>query len=272
MDESAIEAVKRGDRKEISLGYHCKLDHTPGVWEGQRYDAVQRGIKYNHIAIGPAGWGRAGSEISLRLDGSDACTEFDTLVSDVTQENQPEEKTDSMDELEIKLDGVTVKVSKLAAELIAKEIAAIQAKLDATEGKLGAVESSAKDLQTALDVATDPKAFQARVDARAALEGSARSILGESEKFDGLSDRSVRVKALAELDPKTDYKDQSDDYVKGAFGHVSSQHRTDASLGTVREDAEKAKGSGSKDAKAVRADAIKAKQDRYKNFDNKESK
>ena len=28
--------------------------------EGERYDAVQRAIRYNHVALGPRGWGRAG--------------------------------------------------------------------------------------------------------------------------------------------------------------------------------------------------------------------
>lgn len=35
----------------MSVGYEAELDPTPGVWMGQPYDAVQRRITPNHIAI-----------------------------------------------------------------------------------------------------------------------------------------------------------------------------------------------------------------------------
>lgn len=74
-DSRLIAAVERGDMREVSAGYVCKLDATPGVVPdgepdaGQKYDAVQRGIVYNHVAIVPMG--RAGSEVRLRLDADD---------------------------------------------------------------------------------------------------------------------------------------------------------------------------------------------------------
>jgi hypothetical protein len=58
-----------GKNREISLAYKVKLDEVPGTWKGQRYDAVQRRVLYNHCAIVPAG--RAGNAV-LRLDGDDA--------------------------------------------------------------------------------------------------------------------------------------------------------------------------------------------------------
>jgi hypothetical protein len=66
-----IAKIDDGTRKEISCGYTCELDMTPGVFEGQHYDAVQRAINYNHVALGPSDWGRAGSEVALRLDSAD---------------------------------------------------------------------------------------------------------------------------------------------------------------------------------------------------------
>lgn len=53
---------------ELSCGYTCDLDHTPGVWEGQPYDAVQRNIRGNHVALLPFGEGRAGTSSRLRFD------------------------------------------------------------------------------------------------------------------------------------------------------------------------------------------------------------
>ena len=37
--------------KELSLGYNLTLDETPGVWNGQPYDAIQRDIRINHLAL-----------------------------------------------------------------------------------------------------------------------------------------------------------------------------------------------------------------------------
>lgn len=67
-DARIVEMIERGELVEISLGYQAIMDETPGVWEGQPYDAVQRSIVYNHAALGPKNWGRAGSKVALRLD------------------------------------------------------------------------------------------------------------------------------------------------------------------------------------------------------------
>ncbi|MDP3278282.1 MAG: DUF2213 domain-containing protein [Deltaproteobacteria bacterium] len=66
-----IARIEAGERKEISAGYVCEVDETPGITaEGERYDRVQRAIRYNHAALGPSGWGRAGADVSLRLDAA----------------------------------------------------------------------------------------------------------------------------------------------------------------------------------------------------------
>jgi hypothetical protein len=65
--DDALTDIGRGVR-EVSAGYTCDLDETPGVWEGQAYDAIQRNINYNHVALVPQG--RAGSSVRLRLDSN----------------------------------------------------------------------------------------------------------------------------------------------------------------------------------------------------------
>jgi hypothetical protein len=50
-DEAAIKAVENGTR-ELSMGYDCTLDWTAGTTpSGEAYDAIQRGIRSNHIAV-----------------------------------------------------------------------------------------------------------------------------------------------------------------------------------------------------------------------------
>ena len=69
-DGKTGDAIDRGELTEVSLGYQCRMDETPGVWNGQPYDAIQRGIRYNHVALLAPGKSRA--NVGLRLDADDA--------------------------------------------------------------------------------------------------------------------------------------------------------------------------------------------------------
>lgn len=63
------DAMKRSGLKELSLGYSLDLDETPGVWNGQPYDAIQRNIRINHLALVESA--RAGEQARLNIDGRD---------------------------------------------------------------------------------------------------------------------------------------------------------------------------------------------------------
>lgn len=56
--------------KELSLGYNLDLDETPGVWNGMPYDAIQRNIRINHLAL--VREARAGEQARLNIDGRDS--------------------------------------------------------------------------------------------------------------------------------------------------------------------------------------------------------
>jgi len=66
-----IARVDAGELQELSCGYTLDYDPTPGTWNGERYDGVQRNIVYNHVALLPVGQARAGREAALRLDSAD---------------------------------------------------------------------------------------------------------------------------------------------------------------------------------------------------------
>ncbi len=69
-DARGQRAIDAGMR-EVSCGYECRLDETPGVSpEGIPYDAVQRDIRANHVSL--VRRGRAGASVRLRLDSAGA--------------------------------------------------------------------------------------------------------------------------------------------------------------------------------------------------------
>ena len=86
-DAELIGKVERGDAREVSLGYEMEIDPTPGVWNGEAYDQVQRRIRYNHAALGPVGWGRAGRDVALRLDAGAAI--MDTGLARPPRKDRP---------------------------------------------------------------------------------------------------------------------------------------------------------------------------------------
>lgn len=63
------DAMKDAGFKELSLGYNLDLDETPGEWHGQHYDAIQRNIRINHLAL--VRDARAGEQARLNLDSRD---------------------------------------------------------------------------------------------------------------------------------------------------------------------------------------------------------
>lgn len=63
------DAMKDADLKELSLGYNLESIETPGVWNGQPYDAIQTNIRVNHLAIVKKA--RAGDQARLNIDSDD---------------------------------------------------------------------------------------------------------------------------------------------------------------------------------------------------------
>lgn len=55
--------------RELSLGYSLDLEELPGEWQGQPYDAIQRNIRVNHLALVEKA--RAGDSARLNIDGED---------------------------------------------------------------------------------------------------------------------------------------------------------------------------------------------------------
>lgn len=62
-----MNSVKKIPYRELSLGYNLDLIEESGVWEGQKYDAIQTNIRINHLAIVDSA--RAGEQAHLNLDG-----------------------------------------------------------------------------------------------------------------------------------------------------------------------------------------------------------
>ncbi len=62
-------ALKSCGLKELSLGYSLDTEDTPGTYQGEKYDCIQRHIEINHLAL--VGEARAGATARLNIDSRD---------------------------------------------------------------------------------------------------------------------------------------------------------------------------------------------------------
>lgn len=235
-EAKAIAAVERGERRELSCGYACRIDETPGVYEGESYDQVQRDITYNHVAIGPRNWGRAGRDVALRVDAADGVTtdvdifrldKADALSVAITA--PPEDDGDNtMEPVTVRVDGVDVQVvAKQGAQVFEKAIATrddalveLTGERDTALGRADAAEAKVKKLEAELAAERDPKRLDAQLNGRMTLVESAKRVLPAEHKFDGQSTRQIQEAVLTHLHPDMELKTRTDEYVAACFEYA----------------------------------------------------
>lgn len=230
MDGPTLKKIDAGDRQEISCGYSCDLDMTPGVFEGKRYDAVQRNIEYNHVAIGPKDWGRAGNDVALRLDSRFSRFDESQDVRDAEPKSTGDNPGSLYSKVAMKIGDIELKIDERDAAIVAAELRRLDAVNKASEAKL--VEAQAAAGKAAADFAalkTRSDAAEARIAKldRSDLEVSARVALGAEAKFDGQTDAQVRAAVVAKVFPGLRVDGQDEAFVKGAFASAVG-HATEA--------------------------------------------
>ena len=214
-DAEAIAAIEGGTR-ELSAGYTCALEFSDGVTpEGESYDAIQRNIRINHLAIVPRG--RAGSECRIG-DGADKWG-----AAPITPSKQ---KEDTMSDAlkTVVLGDKAAQVAVADAQIIeqfkadqAKALADAQAAHDkAIAAKDAEIDKIKGQLDAANEKVLDDAALDKRVADRADLIGKAQTI-AKDVKTAGLSDAEIRKAAVVAKLGDAAVADKSDAYIEARF-------------------------------------------------------
>lgn len=213
-DAAAIQSVE-GGKRELSAGYTCDLDFTPGVTaDGQAFDAQQKNIKINHLAL--VDRARAGSKARIG-DGAWGAVPMDEATPEkdppmtlktVTVDGIPVEVTDQgaivIATMQKRLDDANTASAKVLADHATaladkdKALAAKDAEIDGLKAKV-------------LDAAALDKLVAARAD----LISKAR-VLAKDVKTDGLSDADIK-KAVVVAVVGDSAKDKPDAYIDARF-------------------------------------------------------
>lgn len=225
--QDAINAIEDGNH-EISMGYSVKLIPEKGIYEGKAYDFRQINHEYNHLALVEKG--RAGSLVRLRYDSA-AELIGESRVADIVVTNdfinlKQEEKPIMKEEVKNMDETIQLRVDSLNAELKQLKVAntLLQEKLDSAEIELKKEKQSKSE-----DIITK------QVMDRADLLLRAAPYLGNINQYINSSDREVMVSVMnANRTDAEDYKDRSDDFIKGAFElFISANSRMDSNTGNI---------------------------------------
>lgn len=226
-DEAAIEDLQRG-RAQLSCGYLADVDPTPGEIDGQRYDAVQRNVRGNHVAL--VAEGRAGPQARVRVDS----LQLEPVASNHEQGDHA---------MKIRIDGVTYEVECKDASFEqawsksetarADEAKRHQAELDKARSDAADAASKAKsdlDKQTAradsaeaaVKAKTDeleaaPAAIRAQLETERRLVAIGVEVLGADAKVDEMDGDEIMRAVVLAVTPEAKLDDVSSDYLAARF-------------------------------------------------------
>lgn len=213
-DSDAVAAVQAGKR-ELSVGYSAEIEWVDGVApDGTKYQAIQKNIRANHVAIVDAG--RAGKKARIGDAGKTwgatprTMSEKGDIMSDalktvVLGDTAVQVASDSVAGIEA-FKAASVKALADASAEHDRAVAAKDADLAAKDAKIADLEAK---------VLSDAD-LDAKVEARAALVDQARK-LSKDVKVAGLSDADIRKAALVARLGDAAVKDKSEAYIEAMF-------------------------------------------------------
>lgn len=278
-DQSMIQEVETGGLREVSCGYTCDLEFTSGRTDtGEEFDAIQRNIRYNHLAI--VDRGRAGPEVRLRMDSNSAILDENDNFSAPRADNS-HAKTEKGDEMAtVEIEGQNFEMSedlaKAVRRLLKKAVGKGEDSKDKKSDELKdlerqtiLLEGEKEKLQAKVDSLTeenkelkesklDDKQIHERVIARTNLIETAKEVLDEETKLDEMSDSEIRKAVVAKKCPALKLDEKTDVYVEARFDHIAESLKTERKDGN--KDLKEALGSKAGKADEDDNDAEKARQ------------
>ncbi len=209
--EEAINAIKNGTQF-LSCAYTCDLEPSSGRWLGMDYDAIQRNIRYGHVAIvdNP----RAGETAKIKLDSDDAIMDANKKEEYMAESDKAtdmgeikktvkeimDEHNAQLVEMQKKLDEMTQEKTKLEAER------------DSYKDKITVLEKKIADME---NVKMDESIIMQKVNKRIKIIEAAKSV-GVELKED-MSEIDMEKAIITKIFPKANLDGKDAIYIDARF-------------------------------------------------------
>jgi hypothetical protein len=244
-DAETIGRIERGELSDISSAYDNGRDFNPGFTPaGEPYDLTQTRYVFNHVALGPPGWGRQGQDVGLlTLDANDnqvaalpPSPSEEAMAVKTDDKNQTNKtKTSDADEVkktdeEVPPPAITKDEGLSPEDIVAfKKVCAMLPQLTRllNTGNPDAVVAEAPMTVEGGDMPKPPgseekKTLDANDIERIAQEGTevrteAIAVLGKDYATKGKSTRQVKVDVIRTFDSKFSADGRSDESIGAAY-------------------------------------------------------
>jgi hypothetical protein len=212
-DAEAIRTAQ-DEKHEVSMGYSCKLEFAAGQTPtGEAYDAIQRDIRINHLAI--VDKARGGENLRI---GDHEPARKEIKVKTILVDGLQVEVTDQAEAAIVKLQGQIADALGKVSDATTKLSDAEKAKSEA-DGKIVALEKQLSD-------ATNPAALQAAATERADLIARATKIV-PGLATDGKTNDEIRKAVVdAKLGASASTLDAAG--IGGAFAALAANIKVEA--------------------------------------------
>ena len=227
MDSDTIKEFEAG-KKQLSLGYVTDLEFKSGrTADGEEYDAVQRSIRANHLAVVAAARGGP----LLRIGDDDTNSQKETTM---------ELKSMVIDSITVQLTDTAMQVVQKAlndaaakAATYVTDIEALKKQLSDAQTQLAGAQAEVKKTTETKDAEIDvlkkqvadstisPAKLDQMVKDRADVVTKARLVIGDALVEEGKSSHEIR-KQVVDAKMGDVAKSYSEDAVKAAFDALTS--------------------------------------------------
>jgi uncharacterized protein len=178
--EKLAQRIEDG-KKELSIGYRCLYDIENGTYNGQSYDAIQRSIRGNHVALVTEG--RSGPDVAV-LDHFKFTLDSRGLV--MPDEIKEKEEGAVVESGALTLESLAAQV-KAIAEAVA-ELKANKLENEGTDGKEESEsESEVKDEDEELSEGMDEKIKSLTRDIKELKSAGTKTLMREIAQRDALA-------------------------------------------------------------------------------------
>lgn len=225
-DSEAIKKIEDG-KVELSNGYTSDIEWISGVTsEGDTYDAIQRNIKGNHIALVTKGRCGPACKVSDNLpDDNDKEPKMATVTIDGVDFEMSDQAAQATRKLQGRVDDAEKKAKDVEEEMKKKE--------DEVEEAKSAAKKTEDTLQAKLDDAAakapTPEMLDTLVENRIATRDAALKICPDL-KWEGKDCETIRKEVVADKCPEVQMDSVSADYIRARFDALADSAPQDNSI------------------------------------------